>query len=122
VSRAYYATFLLLRDAMLALPIRNAELRRRIERTNDAHAIVAEAVRGVSVNIGDYLLNLRWLRNKADYETKVSLYSFDVAYEFEMANEVIGSLTMIVKGIRELDIDLAWRRIQERRARRGLPS
>jgi predicted DNA repair protein MutK len=64
-------------------------------------------------------LNLRRLRNKADYETKVSLSSFDAAYAFEIANEVIGGLAMIVKGVRELGVDLARRRMQERRARRG---
>jgi uncharacterized protein (UPF0332 family) len=117
VSRAYYAAFLLLRDAILMLPIRDAELRRRIERTNVAHAIVAEVVRAVDANVGDYFVNLRRLRNRADYETRTSFSPADVVYALKIAGEIINNSMTIASKVQEPVILSAWGMVQERRKR-----
>jgi uncharacterized protein (UPF0332 family) len=118
VSRAYYAIFLLFRDALLALPIRDGELRNRIKYTNDAHAIVAETIKIVDFNIGNYIVNLRRLRNQADYETNITFPPSEVAYAFKIANEIISKMTIIASKIKESDIILAWNEIQRRRLKK----
>jgi uncharacterized protein (UPF0332 family) len=115
ISRIYYAVFLSFRDKILALPIRNAELKRLIERTNDAHAIIAETIRIIDVDIGDFIVNLRTLRNFADYETGIALSPDKVAYAFKIADEIFSKLDMIVSKIKEPDIVLAWNKMQRKR-------
>jgi uncharacterized protein (UPF0332 family) len=118
ISRAYYAVFLSFREKILALPIRNVELRKRIERTNDAHAIVAESIRKIDFNVGDYILNLRAKRNQADYMTNINVTSDDVIYVFKITNEIFHELTAIVTKLKESDILSAWNKIQQERERR----
>jgi len=115
ISRVYYAVFLSFRDKILALPFRSVELKRRIQRTQDAHAIVAETIRVVDPSLGDYIVNLRILRNRADYRTNIVSSSNDVFYAFKIANEIFSKLTNIVGRIKESDVDLAWSRIQRER-------
>ena len=115
ISRAYYAVFLSFRDKILALPFQNAELRRRIERTNDAHAIVSETIRRIDTEIGDFIVNLRTLRNDADYRTDIALSSDKVAYAFKIANEIFSKSALVVSKIKESDIVLAWSGIQRKR-------
>jgi uncharacterized protein (UPF0332 family) len=117
ISRAYYAAFLSLRDAILALPIRDAKLRERIERTNDAHAIVAGAVKRADLIAGNYLELLRKLRNRADYETDVTLSSREAARALRVAGKVIDGLAAIASRVRESDVYLAW--VELRLQRKG---
>lgn len=118
ISRAYYAVFLSLRENILALPIRDEELRRVIERTEDAHAIVAESIKGIDFKIGNYLLNLRSARNRADYRTDIEVMSDDVTYVLRIATEIFNELTAIAGRLKEPDILSAWSRIQKERERR----
>lgn len=115
ISRTYYAVFLSFRDKILVLPFQNAELRRRIERTNDAHAIVAETIRIIDADIGDFIVNLRKLRNDADYKTDIAPSPDKVAYAFKIANEIFSKSAFIVSKIKESDIISAWSKIQRRR-------
>jgi hypothetical protein len=115
ISRIYYAVFLSFRDKILALPIRNAEIKRHIERTNQAHAIIAETIRIVDAEIGDFLVNLRKLRNDADYKTDIVLSPDEVDYAFKIADEIFIKLAMMVNKIKEPDIISAWNNIQRKR-------
>jgi uncharacterized protein (UPF0332 family) len=117
ISRAYYAVFLSFRDKILAIPIRNVELKRRIERTNDAHAIIAETIRIIDADIGDFIVNLRTLRNFADYRTDIMLSPDKVAYAFRIADEIFSKLAMIVSKINESTIVSAWSKIGGRQKR-----
>jgi uncharacterized protein (UPF0332 family) len=120
ISRIYYAVFLSFRDKILALPIRNAKIRRLIERTNEAHAIIAETIRIVDVDIGEYIVNLRKLRNDADYRTNIVFSHDNVAYAFKIADEIFSKLSIIVSKIKESDIVLAWHNIQRKRQKRHI--
>jgi uncharacterized protein (UPF0332 family) len=118
ISRAYYAVFLLLREKILALSIRDPSLRKRIERSNDAHAIVAESIRRVDFDVGDYLVNLRGMRNRADYRTNIAVLPGDVTYAFKITNEISNKSTAIVNQLTESDVVLAWDKIQKEREKR----
>lgn len=115
ISRAYYAVFLSLRDKILALSIGDAELRKRIERATDAHAIVAESVRKVDPDVGDYIVNLRSMRNRADYRTNIVVTLDNVTYAFKITNEVANKLTAVVSRLKESDILSAWNKIEKER-------
>jgi uncharacterized protein (UPF0332 family) len=123
ISRVYYAVFLSFREKMLELPIRDAELRERVERTTDAHAIVAGSVRNIDPGIGDYIVNLRSKRNLADYRTNIEVTLNDVDYAFKIANEVLGKLNVVIDRLKESDILSAWNILQKERGRqrRHLP-
>jgi uncharacterized protein (UPF0332 family) len=110
ISRAYYAAFLSLRDA---------KLRECIERTNDAHAIVAGAVKRADFIAGNYLELLRKLRNRADYETDVTLSSREAARALRVAGKVIDGLAAIAGRVRESDVSLAWVELQLQRKGRA---
>jgi uncharacterized protein (UPF0332 family) len=120
ISRIYYAVFLSFRDKILALPIRNAEIKRLIEHTNEAHAIIAETIRIVDVDIGEYIVNLRKLRNDADYRTNIVLSHDNVSYAFKIADEIFSKLSIIVSKIKESDIVSAWHNIQRKRQKRRI--
>jgi uncharacterized protein (UPF0332 family) len=115
ISRTYYAIFLSLREKILTLPIRDVELRNRIERTNDAHAIVAESIKKVDFHVGNYIINLRTKRNYADYRTDVKITLEDVMYVLKIANEIFDELMTIVSRLKESDILSAWNKIKEGR-------
>jgi uncharacterized protein (UPF0332 family) len=120
IGRAYYAIFLSFRDKILALSIRDVDLRRRIERTNDAHAIVAESIRRVDLDVGDYIVNLRSMRNRVDYRTNIAITSDDVTYVFKITNEISNKSTTIVSRLKESDIVSAWEKIQKEREKKSL--
>lgn len=120
ISRAYYAVFLSFREKILALPMRDAGLRKRIERTNDAHAIVTESVRKIDFDIGDYIVNLRTMRNRADYRIDIEVTPDDVTYAFKITNEIADKSTAIVSRLKESDILSAWNKIQKERDKRRL--
>ena len=115
ISRAYYAVFLSLRDKILALPFRDAELRRRIKHTNDAHAIVAETIRIIDADVGDLIVNLRTLRNEADYRTDIALPPDKVDQAFKIASEIFSKSALVISKIKESDIISAWNKIQRKR-------
>jgi len=56
---------------------------------NNAHAIVAEAIRIIDTNMGDFIVNLRTLRNDADYRADTASSPDKVAYTFK--NEISAS-------------------------------
>jgi len=115
ISRAYYSVFLAFREMILDLPIRDVNLRKRVERATDAHAIVAESVRRVDSDIGDYIVNLRKMRNKADYRTNIAITLDYVNYAFDITNEITDKTTAIVSRLKESDIVSAWNKIQKER-------
>jgi len=117
IGRAYYAIFLSFRDKILALSIRD-ELRKRIERTNDAHAIVVESIRRVDFDVGSYIVNLRSMRNRADYRANIAITPSDVTYAFKITNEISNKSATIVSRLKESDIVSAWEKIQKEREKR----
>ncbi|NHV05719.1 MAG: HEPN domain-containing protein [Thaumarchaeota archaeon] len=115
ISRVYYAVFLLLREKILALPLWDSETKKRIENTNDAHAIVADAIKNVDPKIGNFITNLRSLRNKADYKIDIEMNEEKVEYVFRIASEIFTNLDATMSKVKASDIISAWHRIQERR-------
>jgi uncharacterized protein (UPF0332 family) len=120
VSRAYYAVFLLIRDPMLG-QIQSTDFRESFKRSEVAHAVVVETVKKIDYKVGNFILNLRRLRNEADYETDKVFSPSDVSYALRIAGEVIRNLAMTISKIHKLqerDILSTWKEVQEKRARK----
>jgi hypothetical protein len=62
-------------------------------------------------------VNLRTLRNFADYRTDIVLSPDKVAYAFKIADEIFSKLAMIVSKINESTIVSAWSKIGGRQKR-----
>jgi hypothetical protein len=60
-------------------------------------------------------VNLRKLRNDADYKTYIVLSPDKVDYAFKIADEIFSKLAMMVNKIKEPDIVSAWYNIQRKR-------
>jgi len=60
-------------------------------------------------------VNLRKLRNDADYKTDIVLSPDEVDYAFKIADEIFIKLAMMVNKIKEPDIISAWNNIQRKR-------
>ncbi len=104
VSRAYYASFLFIRDFILLnyekmLP----QDLKRVIRTNKAHRVVARILELISPMHAQYFINLRKLRNKADYETRGSLSHRDLVKALKLAEAIVSNANNIVSRI-NLDI------------------
>jgi uncharacterized protein (UPF0332 family) len=100
VSRAYYASFLLIRDFILlryekTLP----QDLKRVIRTNKAHRVVARILELTDPVHAQYFINLRKLRNRADYETKESLMHKDLAKALKLAEAIVSNANSIVSRI-----------------------
>jgi len=104
VSRAYYASFLLIRDIIL---LRYEKMLpqdlKRVIRTNKAHRVVARILELANPMHAQYFINLRKLRNKADYETRGSLSHRDLVKALKLAEAIISNANIIVSRI-NLDI------------------
>jgi len=109
ISRAYYSVFLSLRKDLIKIPISNNKIKNSLL-TGVSHAIIAESIKGVDFKIGNYIINLRKLRNKADYKIDEHIDIKDVDYSFKITNEIFKSLSIINK-LREEDIVNAWNKI-----------
>ncbi len=100
VSRAYYASFLLIRDLVLlryekVLP----QDLKRVIRTNKAHRVVARVLELTNPKHAQYFMNLRKLRNRADYETKESLLHRDLVKALKLAEAIVSNANSIVSKI-----------------------
>jgi uncharacterized protein (UPF0332 family) len=100
VSRAYYASFLLIQDLILlrygkTLP---QDLKRAI-RTNKAHRVVARVLELADPVQAQYFINLRKLRNRADYETGGSLLRRDLVKALKLAEAIVSNANSIVSRI-----------------------
>jgi uncharacterized protein YueI len=65
-------------------------------------------------------VNLRTLRNYADYRTDLELSPDNVVNAFKIADETSSKLSIIVSKIKESDIVLAWHNIQRKRQKRHI--
>jgi hypothetical protein len=65
-------------------------------------------------------VDLRKLRNDADYRTNIVLSHDNVAYAFKIADEIFSKLSIIVSKIKESDIVSAWHNIQRKRQKRRI--
>ncbi len=100
VSRAYYASFLLIRDLILlryekTLP----QDLKRVIRTNKAHRVVTRILELTDPVHAHYFINLRKLRNRADYETKESLMHKDLDKALKLAEAIVSNANSIVSRI-----------------------
>jgi uncharacterized protein (UPF0332 family) len=111
VSRAYYASFLLIRDLVLlryekVLP----QDLKRVIRTNKAHRVVARVLELINPKHAQYFMNLRKLRNRADYETKESLLHRDLVKALKLAEAIVSSANSIVS---KIDLDILSEALQD---------
>jgi uncharacterized protein (UPF0332 family) len=100
VSGAYYASFILIRDLILlryekTLP---QDLKCVII-TNKAHRVVVRILELTDPVHAQYFINLRKLRNRADYETKESLMHKDSAKALKLAEAIVSNANSIVSRI-----------------------
>jgi hypothetical protein len=72
-------------------------------RTNKAHRVVARILELISPMHAQYFINLRKLRNKADYETRGSLSHRDLVKALKLAEAIVSNANNIVSRI-NLDI------------------
>jgi hypothetical protein len=68
-------------------------------RTNKAHRFVARVLELTSPKHAQYFMNLRKLRNRADYETKESLSRRDLVKALKLAEAIVGDANSIVNRI-----------------------
>jgi hypothetical protein len=101
--------------------IQSTDFRESFKRSEVAHAVVVETVKKIDYKVGNFILNLRRLRNEADYETDKVFSPSDVSYALRIAGEVIRNLAMTISKIHKLqerDILSTWKEVQEKRARK----
>jgi uncharacterized protein (UPF0332 family) len=111
VSRAYYASFLFIRDFILlryekTLP----QDLKRVIRTNKAHRVVARILELINLMHAQYFINLRKLRNKADYETRGSLSHRDLVKALKLAEVIFSNANNIFSRI---DLDILSKSLQD---------
>ncbi|MGC8578406.1 MAG: HEPN domain-containing protein [Thermoproteota archaeon] len=91
------------------------KLKKQIEGTSSAHAIVAEAIKRVDPEIGNFIINLRSLRNDADYKIDKEINEEKVEYALKIANEILDKLDGTFNKVKEADVISAWHRILEKK-------
>jgi hypothetical protein len=96
------------------LPIRE-DVRRTIERSELAHAVLVEIIKKINSELGDCFANLRKRRNNADYNTKIEIKPKDAVWALKSADKIIKEIQARVGEIGESDIITAWEKVQRSR-------
>jgi len=74
------------------------DLKRAI-RTNKAHRVVTRVLELVDPVQAQYFINLRKLRNRADYETRESLLRRDLVKALKLAEAIVSNANSIVSRV-----------------------